>query len=179
MIYSQSSHTNRINAWFIYLHLVDFWVIYLNYMDHPKDQPLCLFDWTFRAWSSQSSHIEIQILFTIIHNLSLPDYPVIFRIPGVNLFLAPHLVGKYTKSLATLIAPPISQVSERPSHEKSGCHHAFQQHTLRQTMHVLVMAILSAWRIIPGLGYVVHHHGDRKYPKDRIVGPKWPFMAYK
>ena len=27
------------------------------------------------------------------------------------------------------------------------------------------------WRIIPGLGYVINNHGDRKSPKDRVVGP--------
>ena len=27
------------------------------------------------------------------------------------------------------------------------------------------------WRIIPGLGYVVHKNGDHKSPKDRLVGP--------
>ena len=40
---------------------------------------------------------------------------------------------------------------------------------------------LPTWRIIPGLGYVVNDHGDRKSPKDRVVGPlpNGRFMAYK
>ena len=29
----------------------------------------------------------------------------------------------------------------------------------------------TTWRIIPGLGSVVNNHGDRKSPKDRVVGP--------
>ena len=35
-----------------------------------------------------------------------------------------------------------------------------------------------SWRIIPGLGYVVNNHADRKSPKDRGVGPL-PYMAMK
>ena len=31
----------------------------------------------------------------------------------------------------------------------------------------------GSWRIIPGLGYVVSDHGDRKSPKDRVV----PFLS--
>ena len=34
-------------------------------------------------------------------------------------------------------SPKDSQGSESPRHEKSSCHHASQQHTLRQAMHVL------------------------------------------
>ena len=35
------------------------------------------------------------------------------------------------------------------------------------------------WRIIPGLvsAYFFYYHGDRKSPKDRVVGPL-PFMAF-
>ena len=29
----------------------------------------------------------------------------------------------------------------------------------------------TAWRIIPGLGYVVNNHGDRKSPRPGVVGP--------
>ena len=29
----------------------------------------------------------------------------------------------------------------------------------------------GAWRIIPELRYVVNNHGDRKSPKDQVVGP--------
>ena len=37
----------------------------------------------------------------------------------------------------------------------------------------------AAWRIIPGFGYVVHNHGDRKPPKDRVgLVINWFFMAY-
>ena len=38
-----------------------------------------------------------------------------------------------------------------------------------------------SWRIIPGLGYVVNDHGDRKSPKSGCGSPsKWPnSMAYK
>ena len=35
------------------------------------------------------------------------------------------------------------------------------------------------WSIIPGLGYVVNNQGDRKSPKDRVVGPLLKAMAYK
>ena len=39
----------------------------------------------------------------------------------------------------------------------------------------------GAWRIIPGLGYVVNKHGDRFRPLSRDVGPlpNGSFMAYK
>ena len=38
----------------------------------------------------------------------------------------------------------------------------------------------GAWRIIPGLGYVVNNHGDRFRPLSRVVGPlpNGRFMAY-
>ena len=42
-----------------------------------------------------------------VFGLLLKNYPVIFSILGFQI--APHLVGKYTSSLATLIAPAISQ----------------------------------------------------------------------
>ena len=35
----------------------------------------------------------------------------------------------------------------------------------------MVVSGRDTWRIIPGLGYVVNNHGDRKSPKDRFVGP--------
>ena len=33
-------------------------------------------------------------------------------------------------------------------------------------------------RIIPGLGYVVNNHGDRKSPQDRVVGPHGLFISF-
>ena len=37
---------------------------------------------------------------------------------------------------------------------------------------------VSTCRIIPGLGSVVHNHGDHKSPQDRVVGPHGLFISF-
>ena len=48
------------------------------------------------------------------------------------------------------------------------------------SLFVLLKFLDSTWMIIPVDGSVVNNHGDRKSPKDRVVGPlpNGLFMAY-
>ena len=38
--------------------------------------------------------------------------------------------------------------------------------------------LIPTWRIIPGLGYVVNNHGDRKSPKDLVTFPFQMAVSY-
>ena len=45
---------------------------------------------------------------------------------------------------------------------------------------VLTKSLTYTWRIIPGLGYVVNNHGDRKSPIPGVIPlPNDLFMVYK